>query len=91
MVVNTGKGLHETDFIALNEADTILVVLQLDLITVRNTTRLLKFLRQDPEIAAKIRLVSNRENSHPTEVGFRRAEEVLGAPWSSASRTRSAR
>ena len=81
VVVDTSKSLQTSDFVAYELADVVLVVVQPDVLGVRNAARLLKLLRQDEVLAEKIKLVANRVGSHEAEVGLKKAEETLGAPF----------
>jgi len=76
-VVDTSKGLQNSDFLAFEAADVILVVLQLNLNCTRNTVRLLQYLRHFEGLGEKIRLVVNRGNSPLSEISVRKAEELL--------------
>jgi pilus assembly protein CpaE len=80
VIVDTSKALQSTDFVAFELADVILVVVQLDLISVRNTNRFLKLLRQYDGLADRIKLVANRVGAFDAEIGIKKAEATLGAP-----------
>ncbi len=80
VVIDASKSLQSSDLVAFEVADVVLVVLQPDLIGLRNAARLLKLLRQDEALAAKIRLVSNRVGAYEAEIGPKKAEETLGMP-----------
>jgi pilus assembly protein CpaE len=82
VIVDTSKALQSTDFVAFDLADVILVVFQLDLIGLRNTSRLLKLLRQYDGLADRIKLVANRVGAFDVEIGIKKAEATLGAPIS---------
>jgi pilus assembly protein CpaE len=90
VVIDTSKGLQQTDFLAFESADLILVVLQLNLNCTRNTVRLLQYLRQFEGFEAKVRLVVNRLNSPLSEISVRKAEELLKTPvqWHVPNSTR---
>jgi pilus assembly protein CpaE len=80
VVVDTGKSLHSSDFIAYEMADVILVVIQLDLIGLHNAVRLIKLLRKFDGLSEKIKIVVNRVGSFETEISLKKAETILGAP-----------
>jgi pilus assembly protein CpaE len=90
VVIDTSKGLQQTDFLAFEAADVILVVLQLNLNCTRNTVRLLQYLRQFRGFEEKIRLVVNRLNSPLSEISVKKAEELLKTPvhWQVPNSTR---
>jgi len=82
VVIDTSKGLQSSDFVAFEAADIILIVLQLDLTCLRNTTRLLQLFRQFDGFMDRVRLVVNRDGSHETEISLKKAEETLKMPVS---------
>src|SRR5262249_8148852 len=67
VVIDTSKGLQTSDFAALEVADVILVVVQLDLTCLRNTARLLGLFRQFDGLNDRVKLVANRAGSTDTE------------------------
>ncbi len=77
IVIDTSKGLQSADFIAFEMADIIVIVLQLDLTCLRNTSRLLQLFQQFEGFTEKVRLIVNRSGSHETEISLKKAEETL--------------
>ncbi|GAC1469475.1 MAG: AAA family ATPase [Isosphaeraceae bacterium] len=82
VVVDTSKGFQSTDFIAYDAADLILLVIQLNLSCIRNTVRMLQYLRAVEGLGEKIRLVVNRLNSSLCEISLKKAEDLLKMPIS---------
>lgn len=82
IVLDTSKGLQATDFVAFETADTILLVVELDLVCMRNSARLLQLFRQFEGLADKVKVVVNRLGSQNNEIGLKKAEEALGVPVS---------
>ena len=82
VVIDTSKGLLASDFTAFEMSDVILVVLQLDLVCLRNTSRLIGLFRQFDGLADRIKLVANRSGSLETEISLKKAEETLKMPVS---------
>jgi pilus assembly protein CpaE len=80
VIVDTSKGLQSSDFVAFEEADIILLVIQPDLYGLRNAARLLKLLRQYEGLGEKVRLIANRVGAFEAEIGLKKAEMTLGAP-----------
>ena len=80
IVIDTSKSLQASDFVAFELADTIVVVVQLELICLRNTARLLHLFRQFDGVAEKVRVAVNRVGSTTAEIGIKKAEETFGAP-----------
>lgn len=82
VLIDTSKGLQSSDFVAFEMADVILVVLQLDLPCLRNTSRLLKLFAQFDGMSERIKLVANRVGAHDSEISIKKAEETLKMPIS---------
>jgi pilus assembly protein CpaE len=82
VIIDTSKGLQSSDFIAFEMADIILIVLQLDLTCLRNTSRLLHLFQQFDGLPERLRLVVNRAGSHESEISAKKAEETLKMPIS---------
>ncbi|QDV35953.1 AAA family ATPase [Tautonia plasticadhaerens] len=80
VVVDVSKGFQATDFIALELADTILMVTQLDVCSLRNGARLMQLFRQVEGVSDRVKVVVNRVGSDITSIGLKKAEETLGAP-----------
>jgi pilus assembly protein CpaE len=82
VVVDTSKGLQASDFVAFELSDVILLVVQLDLICLRNTARLLALLREYDGLAERVKLVANRSGSWECQISLHKAEETLKMPVS---------
>jgi pilus assembly protein CpaE len=80
VIIDTSKGLQSSDFVAFEEADIILLVIQPDLYGLRNAARLLKLLRQYEGLGEKVRLLANRVGAFEAEIGLKKAEMTLGGP-----------
>jgi pilus assembly protein CpaE len=90
IVIDTSKGFQETDFLAYDQADVILVVFQLTLHSTRNTVRLMQYFRHFEGMAEKVRLVVNRVDSPLSEIGLKKAESLLkcNVSWQIPNATR---
>jgi pilus assembly protein CpaE len=82
IVIDTSKALQSSDFVAFEMADTILVVVVLDLNCLRNTARLLNLFRQFDGMAERVKLVVNRAGAADSEISLKKAEETLKLPIS---------
>jgi len=82
IVIDTSKGLQSSDFMAFEISDVILIIIQLDLICLRNTARLLSLFRAYEGFADRIQLVANRIGSFDGEISLKKAEETLKMPIS---------
>jgi pilus assembly protein CpaE len=84
VVIDTSKGLQLADFSAFELSDVILVVVQLDLLCLRNTARLLGLFREYEGLIDRVKLVVNRCDSWECQINPKKAEETLKMPltWS---------
>jgi pilus assembly protein CpaE len=82
VVIDTSKGLQPADTLAMEIADTILVVIQLDLTSLRNTARLIGLFQQFDGLVDRVKLVVNRIGSSDAEISQAKAEETLKMPVS---------
>src|ERR1017187_3076719 len=82
VVIDTSKGLQSSDFSAFEISDVILVVIQLDLLCLRNTSRLLGFFREYDGLIDRVKLVVNRSDSWEGQINPKKAEETLKMPIS---------
>lgn len=82
VIIDASKALQASDFVAFEMSDVILLVVELELACMRNTTRLLQLLRQYDRLADRIRVVVNRAGSSVTEISLKKAEETLSLPVS---------
>jgi pilus assembly protein CpaE len=80
VVIDASKGLLASDFTAFEMSDVILMVVQLDLVCIRNTSRLIGLFRQYEGLAERVKLVANRSGSLETEISLKKAEETLKMP-----------
>jgi pilus assembly protein CpaE len=82
LVLDLSKGLTPTDLAALDLADIILLVAQLELSSLRNVVRLLMTLGTQEGLGEKVRVVVNRVGADYTEgeIGLKRAEGTIGRP-----------
>jgi pilus assembly protein CpaE len=82
VVIDASKGLQSSDFTAFEMSHVILVVVQLDLVCLRNTARLIALFHQYDGFAERIKLVVNRSGSFDSEISLKKAEETLKMPIS---------
>jgi pilus assembly protein CpaE len=82
VVIDTSKGLQSSDFTAFEMSHVILVVVQLDLVCLRNTARLIGLFHQFEGLADRVKLVANRSGSFESEISQKKAEETLKMPIS---------
>ncbi|MEZ6139699.1 MAG: AAA family ATPase [Zavarzinella sp.] len=82
LVVDLSKCLLATDQMALRMSESILLVAQLELSSLRNVVRLTHTLNQEGDMGDRTRIVINRAGSEMLEEGItvKKAEEVIGKP-----------
>ena len=93
LVLDLSKSLLPTDLMGLRMADTILLVAQLELASLRNVVRLIHCLGGEENLADKVRVIINRQGADSVEEGIslKKAEEVIGKPifWQVPNDTKS--
>jgi pilus assembly protein CpaE len=82
VVIDTSKGLQAADFAAFEISDVILVVVQLDPLSLRNTARLFALFREYEGLIDRVKLVVNRCDSWECQINPKKAEEILKMPIS---------
>ncbi len=80
VLLDLSKSLQTSDFLGLEMAETILLVVQLEPACLRNCVRLLDQFRQCEGMVEKVRIVANRVGSNCYEVSPKKAEELLRVP-----------
>lgn len=78
LVVDIGKSYEELDVATLEVANTILLVTQLDLPSLRNAVRLLQFFHRFEGMTEKVRIVVNRLGLDENQISVTKAFETLG-------------
>jgi pilus assembly protein CpaE len=82
LILDIGKSLQEIDRLAIQIADVILLLSELELSSLRNAVRLRLELGNDEELLQRFRIVMNKVGANTSEDGIslKKAEETLGAP-----------
>lgn len=82
LILDLSKGLTPTDLTALRIADTILLVAQLELSSLRNVVRMLLTLGTEEGLSDKVKVIMNRVGSDFLEgdISLEKAEETIGKP-----------
>jgi pilus assembly protein CpaE len=78
VIVDTSKGFNSLDMQVLTEADSILLVTQLDLPCLRNVVRLLASFKETSKIDDKVKIVVNRAGYETGQISLRKAQETIG-------------
>jgi pilus assembly protein CpaE len=77
LILDLSKAFSKTDITALNMADMILLLAQLELSSLRNVVRMLLTLGADEKLAGKVRVLLNRVGSD-SDISLSKAEETIG-------------
>jgi pilus assembly protein CpaE len=77
LILDLSKGLTVCDLAALRMADTILLVAQLELSSLRNVVRMLLTLGADEVLGNKVQVILNRVNPDG-DITVKKAEETIG-------------
>ena len=78
LVIDASKGFGPLDMAALEVADTILLITQLDLPCLRNVVRLLQSFEQYEGLLDKIKVIVNRFGLDANEISSVKALETIG-------------
>lgn len=78
IIVDTSKGFNALDMQVLNEADTILLVTQLDLPCLRNVVRLMMSFKETNQFDHKVKIIVNRAGYDTGQISLRKAQETIG-------------
>ena len=78
LVIDVSKSYGPLDIAALESADTVLLVTQLDLPCLRNVVRLMQLFDQHDGVAEKIRVVVNRLGLEEAQISLNKALETIG-------------
>lgn len=82
VLIDASKGLQASDLVAFEMSDLIILVVQLELTCLRNTSRLLQLFRQFDGLIDRVRVVVNRAGFRHCEISPKKAEETLNLPIS---------
>ena len=78
LVLDLSKGYSPLDMVALEMANHILLVTQLDLPCLRNVVRLLSSLNEMEGIGEKVKIIINRAGLDNGHISVKKAEETIG-------------
>jgi pilus assembly protein CpaE len=78
LVLDLSKGYSPNDMVALEMANHILLVTQLDLPCLRNVVRLMMSLNEMEGIGEKVKIIVNRAGLDTGHITLKKAEETIG-------------
>ena len=78
LIIDTSKSFDALDMFALNQADVVLLVTQLDLPCMRNVVRLLMSFKGTATLDQKVKIVVNRAGDDTGQISLKKAQETVG-------------
>jgi pilus assembly protein CpaE len=78
IIIDTSKGFSALDMLALEEADDVLLVTQLDLPCLRNVVRLMASFKESNRFEDRVKIIVNRAGYDTGQISLRKAQETMG-------------
>lgn len=78
LVIDTSKSFNELDLLAMDLADDVLMVTQLDLPCLRNVVRLMMSFEAHGNLREKVKILVNRVGQGGTSISVKKAEQTIG-------------
>lgn len=78
LIFDTSKSFSAIDMLAMEQADDVLLVTQLDLPCLRNVVRLMMSFEHTPTLRDKVKIVVNRVGQGGGSISIKKAQETLG-------------
>ncbi|MGC4006468.1 MAG: response regulator [Pirellulales bacterium] len=78
MILDLSKGYTEIDMLAMETANHVMLVTQMDLPCLRNVVRLMMSFNEQPKIKDKIKIVVNRAGLDNGQISQKKAQETMG-------------
>lgn len=78
MIIDTSKSFSKLDLMAMEMADHLLLVTQLDLPCLRNVVRLLMSFESMGDLKEKTKIIVNRVGRETGQISFKKAQETIG-------------
>lgn len=78
LVIDVSKAFNQLDLLALEMANHILLVTQLELASLRNVVRLLSSFKQTEGLAQKVKIIVNRVGLDSGHISLKKAQETIG-------------
>lgn len=78
LIIDTSKAFGELDMLAMDMADDVLMVSQLDLPCLRNVVRLMMSFEQRGKLREKVKIIVNRAGQGGSSISVKKAEATLG-------------
>jgi len=78
LIIDTSKSFNTLDMFALNQADVVLLVTQLDLPCLRNVVRLFMSFKDTAALDQKVKIIVNRVGHETGQISLKKAQETMG-------------
>lgn len=78
IIFDTSKSFNPLDMFAMREADSVLLITQLDLPCLRNVVRLMMSFKETGKIDEKVKIVVNRVGYETGQISMKKAQETVG-------------
>lgn len=78
LIIDTSKSFTALDMVAMESADHVLMVTQLDLPCLRNVVRLMMSFEHQGKIREKIKIIVNRVGQGGTSISLKKAQSTIG-------------
>lgn len=78
LIIDTSKSYRKLDMLALDTADDVLLITQLDLPCLRNVVRLMMSFDESHAITEKVKIVVNRVGQGGASISIKKAQDTLG-------------
>lgn len=78
VIIDLSKSYNALDRVALNMADDVILLTQLDLPCLRNVVRLLNSFKEMENLAEKVKIVVNRLGLDQGQISLKKAQETIG-------------
>ena len=78
LIIDISKGFNPIDMVALETADQILLVTQLDLPCLRNVVRLMMSFAEVDGLKEKVKVLVNRTGLDAGQISLKKAQETIG-------------
>lgn len=78
LIIDTSKAFGTLDMLAMDMADDVLMVTQLDLPCLRNVVRLMMSFEQHGQLREKVKIIVNRAGQGGSSISVKKAESTIG-------------
>jgi pilus assembly protein CpaE len=78
LIFDTSKSFSAVDRVAIQSADEVLMVTQLDLPCLRNVVRLMRSFEEAWQLADSLKIVINRVGQNSGQISLKKAQDTLG-------------